>query len=93
MKNNLKAKIIDIRKKKISYLKMLKYDLLNLKDIGIKKVILKRKFEIGIIIFILISKKVYLKNILLGLTNKIKDKKNVKIKKNKNMYFNEECEV
>lgn len=54
MKNNLKAKIIDIRKKNFSYLKMLKYDLLNLKDIGIKKVILKRKFEIGIIIFILI---------------------------------------
>ena len=37
--------------------------------------------SITIIIFILISKKVYLKNILLGLTNKIKDKKNVKIKK------------
>lgn len=39
--------------------------------------------SITIIIFILISKKVYLKNILLGLTNKMKDKKNVKIKKNK----------
>lgn len=54
MKNKLKEKTINLKKNFFSYLSELKLDLSNFKGIGIKKVLSKRKFEIGAILIILV---------------------------------------